>query len=254
MALLVGAFLMVAVKKAVILVAVAAVLTPLILGLIWNCVWGRKGLLEFVSKYPDAELRGAIDGQHVKVTGVVTCGSIALESSYQRIPRCIYVSAELYEYRGMGGKSAHPKHRFCSWGPRYSEKYVADFYISDFQSGLRALVKAGYGAKVAPFVKPSTVVDVVKENRDLSPNFLHWLADRNLSSDDRIMRLKEGYIKEGSTVSVMGIVRRHDNVLMIVPPQEPVSTGCQWTRFLLPTYVEGLVLTCDDQNADVVPV
>lgn len=54
-------------------------------------------------------------------------------------------------------------------------------------------MKAGYGAKVAPFVKPVTVVDVKKENRDLSPSFLRWLADRSLSSDDRIMRLKEGY-------------------------------------------------------------
>jgi len=70
---------------------------------------------------------------------------------------------------------------------------VADFYVSDFQSGLRALVKAGYGAKVAPFVEPNTVVDVTKDNKELSPNFLGWLADRKLSSDDRIMRLKEGY-------------------------------------------------------------
>ncbi|KAJ9169183.1 hypothetical protein P3X46_020644 [Hevea brasiliensis] len=255
MGLLVGAFLMVAVKKAVILVAVGAILVPVIVGLVWNCVWGRRGLLGFVMRYPDAELRGAVDGQYVKVTGVVTCGSIPLESSYQRVPRCVCVSTELYEYRGWGGKSAQPKHRFFSWGSRYSEKYVADFYISDFQSGLRALVKAGYGAKVAPFVKPVTVVDVKKENRDLSPSFLRWLADRSLSSDDRIMRLKEGYVKEGSTVSVMGVVQRHDNVLMIVPPQEPVSTGCHWFQCLLPTYVEGLVLMCDDnQDADVVPV
>ncbi|RYQ81617.1 hypothetical protein Ahy_Scaffold1g107501 [Arachis hypogaea] len=103
------------------------------------------------------------------------------------------------------------------------QKYVADFYISDFQSGLRALVKAGYGAKVAPFVEPTTVVDVTKDNRELSPNFLGWLGDRKRSNDDRIM-----YIKEGSTVSVMRVVRRHDNVLMIVPSTEPVSTGCQW--------------------------
>ncbi|KAG6778450.1 hypothetical protein POTOM_014784 [Populus tomentosa] len=355
MGLLVGAFLMVAVKKAVILLAVGAVLVPLIVGLIWNCAWGRSGLLGFVRRYPDTELRGAIDGQYVKVTGsvglygnmrrknakdfcgaetitlrslleavaescgknvfitrnrrsrwgglgalqlflckysgglieyfpsllfelkpceddkmdalsinpisvlniegVVTCGSIPLESSYQKVHRCVYVSTELYEFRGLGGKSAHSKHRFFSWGSRHSEKFVADFYISDFQSGLRALVKAGYGAKVAPFVREATVVDVKKENMDLSSSFLHWLADRNLSSDDRIMRLKEGYIKEGSTVSVMGVVRRHDNVLMIVPPQEPLSTGCQWFRCLLPTYVEGLVLTCDDnQIADVVPV
>lgn len=65
----------------------------------------------------------------------------------------------------------------------------------------------------------------------------------------------DSYIKEGSTVSVMGVVRRHENVLMIVPPAEPISTGCQWTSCLLPTYIEGLILTCDDsQNSDVIPV
>ncbi|XWS19345.1 hypothetical protein CRYUN_Cryun31cG0007400 [Craigia yunnanensis] len=252
MGLLVGTFLMVAVKKVLVLGAVGAVVAPMGLGLVWNCIWGRKGLLGFIRRYRDAELRGAVDGQHVKVTGVVTCGSIPLESSYQRVPRCVHVSTELYKYKGWGGNS---KQRCFSWGCRHSEKYVVDFYISDFQSGLRALVKAGYGAKVAPFVKPTTVVDITKENRDLSPSFLSWLAERNLSSDDRIMRLKEGYIKEGSTVSVMGVVRHHDNVLMTVPPLEPISTGCQWSRCLLPTYVEGLILTCDDnQNADVVPV
>lgn len=63
------------------------------------------------------------------------------------------------------------------------------------------------------------------------------------------------YIKEGSTVSVMGVVRRHDNVLMIVPPAEPTSTGWQWARCLLPTCIEGLILMCDEnQNADVIPV
>lgn len=255
MGLVVGAFLMVAVKKAMILVAVAGVLAPMVVILLWNFAYKERGLLGYLKRYPDAELRGAIDGQFVKVTGVVTCGSIPLETSFQQIPRCIYASTELYEYKGWGGKSAHPGHRCLSWGRRHSEKYVADFYISDFQSGLRAMVKAGYGAKVVSFVKPTRVIDVTKSNRELSPNFLRWLADRSLSSDDRIMRLKEGYIKEGSTVSVMGVVRRHENVLMIVPPAEPISTGCQWTRFLLPTYIEGLILTCDDShNADVIPV
>ncbi|GKV01928.1 hypothetical protein SLEP1_g14437 [Rubroshorea leprosula] len=253
--LLVGAFLVVAVKKMLVLVAVAGVLGPVVVGLMWNCAWGRRGLLGYVKRYPDAELRGAADGQYVKVTGVVTCGSISLESSYQRVPRCVYVSTELYEYKGWGGKSANPKHHCFSWGCRHSEKYIADFYLSDFQSGLRALVKAGYGAKVAPFVRPATIVDVTKENRDLSPSFFHWLAERNLSSDDRIMRLKEGYIEEGSTVSVMGVVRRHDNVLMIVPSSQPISTGCLWNRLLLPTYVEGLILTCDETpDTNVVPV
>nr|GMC89790.1 uncharacterized membrane protein At1g16860-like [Ipomoea batatas] len=255
MTLVVGAFLMVAVKKAVILMAVAGILAPIFVFLLWNLAYKQKGFMGFLKRFPDSELRGAIDGHYVKVTGVATCGSIPLETSFQKIERCIYVSTELYEYRGWGGKPANSRHCFFSWGQRHSAKYVADFYISDFQSGLRALVKTGYGAKVAPFVTPSTVVDITKDNRELSPNFLKWLADRKLSSDDRIMRLKEGYIQEGSTVSVMGVVRRHDNVLMIVPPEEPVSTGVQWTRCLLPTNIEGLVLTSDDcQNADVIPV
>lgn len=53
-------------------------------------------------------------------------------------------------------------------------------------------MKAGYGAKVAPFVKPTVVVDVTKDNKKLSPNFLKWLSDRGLSSDNQVMRLKEG--------------------------------------------------------------
>lgn len=56
-------------------------------------------------------------------------------------------------------------------------------------------------------------------------------------------------------MSVMGIVQRHDNVLVIVPSAEPISTGCRLGNCLLPTYIEGLVLTCDDsQNADVIAV
>lgn len=73
------------------------------------------------------------------------------------------------------------------------QRYVSDFYISDFQSGLRALVKAGYGSKVSPFVVPETVANVTSQTKDLSPSFLQWLADRSLSNDSRAMRLKEGY-------------------------------------------------------------
>ncbi|KAH9605363.1 hypothetical protein KSS87_011742 [Heliosperma pusillum] len=256
MGLLLGVFLTIAVKKGIILVAVVSVSGSGLVWLGWNCVWRRRVVLEFVSRFSDTELRAAVDGQFVKVTGVVTCGSIPLESSFQRVPRCVYVSTELYEYKGWGGMPANPKHRCFSWGRRYSERYVADFYVSDSHSGLRALVKSGYGAKVAPLVEPSTVVDITKEKRDLSPNFSQWLADRSLSSDDRIMRLKEGYVKEGSTVSVMGVVRRHENIVMIVPPAEPVSTGFQWLRCLLPMYIEGLILHSEDSQTseEVLPV
>lgn len=70
---------------------------------------------------------------------------------------------------------------------------MVDFYISDFQSGLRALVKTGNGARVTPYIDNSIVIDVNPENEELSPEFIRWLGARNLSSDDRMMRLKEGY-------------------------------------------------------------
>lgn len=60
---------------------------------------------------------------------VVTCGSIPLETSFQRTARCVYASTELDEYKGWGGKSANPSHRCFSWGRRHSE--VSFAYIND---------------------------------------------------------------------------------------------------------------------------
>ncbi|XXG71026.1 hypothetical protein AAC387_Pa07g0372 [Persea americana] len=219
------------------------------------CCWGRRAVIGFIARYPDAELRTAKDGQYVKVSGVVTCGNVPLESSFQKVPRCVYTSTSLYEYRGWDSKAANATHRRFTWGLRSLERHVVDFYISDFQSGLRALVKTGYGARVTPYVDESVVVDINQKNREFSPEFIRWLGERNLSSDDRIMRVKEGYIKEGSTVSVMGVVQRNDNVLMIVPPSEPISTGCQWAKCILPASLEGIVLRCEDTSKiDVIPV
>lgn len=72
------------------------------------------------------------------------------------------------------------------------QRRAVDFYISDFQSGLRALVKTGYEASVTPYVDDSIVIDVNPANEALSPEFIRWLGERNLSSDDRVMRMKEG--------------------------------------------------------------
>lgn len=75
-----------------------------------------------------------------------------------------------------------------------TQKHAVDFYISDFQSGLRALVKAGYGARVTPYVDESVVIDVDPLKKDAAPpEFIQWLGEMNLSSlSDRPMRLKEG--------------------------------------------------------------
>lgn len=44
-----------------------------------------------------------------------------LESSYQRVNRCIYTSTGLYEYKGFMSKPANDKHRMFTWGLRAME-------------------------------------------------------------------------------------------------------------------------------------
>ncbi|XP_023765475.1 uncharacterized membrane protein At1g16860 [Lactuca sativa] len=255
MGFIAAVFILAAVGNPILLVVVVVLFAIVSLGFAWNACFGRKAVIKFISEYPDAELRTAKDGQFVKVSGVVTCGNVPLESSFQRVPRCVYTSTSLYEYRGWDSKAANSTHRRFTWGLRSMERHVVDFYISDFQSGLRALVKTGYGARVTPYVEESSVIDIDQSNKDMSPQFIRWLAERNLSSDDRVMRLKEGYIKEGSSVSVMGVVQRNDNVLMIVPPPDPIPTGCLWNRCMLPSSLDGVILRCEDSsNHDVIPV
>ncbi|MQL85909.1 hypothetical protein Taro_018435 [Colocasia esculenta] len=255
MGFIAGGFILGAVQNPVLLIVVVVLFSFVSALFTWNSCLGRRAITQFIARYPDAELRTAKNGQYVKVSGVVTCGNVPLESSFQKVPRCVYTSSSLYEYRGWESKAANSTHRRFTWGLRSLERHVVDFYISDFQSGLRALVKTGYGTKVIPYVDDSFVTDINQNNKDLSPDFLRWLGERNLSSDDRIMRMKEGYIKEGSTISVMGVVQRHDNVLMIVPPPEPISTGCQWANCFLPATLDGIVLRCEDTSKiDVIPV
>uniref|UniRef100_A0A0E0ASH0 Uncharacterized protein n=1 Tax=Oryza glumipatula TaxID=40148 RepID=A0A0E0ASH0_9ORYZ len=121
------------------------------------------------NRYPDSDLRTAKDGQCMKVTGVVTYGNFPLESSFQRVPRCLYI--------GLA----------C---------------MSTAYRGWRALVIKGYGARVTSNVDESVVTDINPDNKDNCR-----------------------YIEEGSRVCIMGVVQRNDNVLMIVHPSEPISTG-----------------------------
>ncbi|XP_022721368.1 uncharacterized membrane protein At1g16860-like isoform X2 [Durio zibethinus] len=255
MGFIAGGFILAAVHNAILLIVVVVLFGGVAALFAWNSCWRRTAIMSFIARYPVAELRNAKNGQFVKISGVVTCGNVPLESSFQKVPRCVYTSTSLYEYREWDSKAANHTHRRFTWGLRLLERRAVDFYISDFQTGLRALVKTGYTARVTPYVDDSVVIDVNPANEALSPEFIRWLGERNLSSDDRIMRMKEGYIKEGSTVSVMGVVQRNDNVLMIVPPPEPITTGCQWAKCIFPATLDGIVLRCGDtSNNDAIPV
>ncbi|KAH6789996.1 Ubiquitin-specific protease family C19-related protein [Perilla frutescens var. frutescens] len=255
MGLIAGGFILGAVHNPDLLIVVIVMSCIVVALFVWNSCWGRKAVIGYIGRYPDSELRTAKNGQYVKVSGVVTCGNVPLKSSFQKVPRCVYTSTTLYEYRGWDSKAANPTQRRFTWGLRSSEKHAVDFYISDFQSGLRALVKAGYGSRVTPYVDETVAMDIDPLKKESSPEFIQWLGERNLSVSDRLMRLKEGYIKEGSTVSVMGVVQRNENVLMIVPPAEAFTTGCQWTKCIFPASFDGLVLRCEDSSkVDVIPV
>lgn len=67
----VGGFMMGTMKQPVVLIAVGGVLVLVLVFVVWNWGWGRRGLLRYLRRYPDAELRGAREGQFIKVTGVI---------------------------------------------------------------------------------------------------------------------------------------------------------------------------------------
>lgn len=54
------------------------------------------------------------------------------------------------------------------------------------------------------------------------------------------------YVEEGSQLTVMGMVNRSNGTITVVPLQEPISTGCLFQKFLLPTVVDGLIFKSSD--------
>lgn len=75
---------------------------------------------------------------------VVTCGSVPLESSYQKVNRCIYTSTSLYEYRQFSMKPAAQQHRYRKWSLRHMEVSGCDFQFGMvFSSVLHLFFGAG---------------------------------------------------------------------------------------------------------------
>lgn len=215
--------------------------------LAWNKLnWRRKAAVFWcLRSFPDSDLAAATEGQLVKITGLVSCGSISLESSYERAARCTYVSTLLYEYGGFGVKPMNANTSCLQWNLKYCERFSTDFYITDRKSGIRAMVKAGSGCKVVPLIVESKLV-TTRQCRTLSSHLRKWLQERNLSAEARLLRLEEGYVQEGSFVTVIGVLRRNNDISMIVQPQELFSTGCLWQKLLLPVDVDGLILGFPD--------
>ncbi|XP_020598203.1 uncharacterized membrane protein At1g16860-like [Phalaenopsis equestris] len=213
---------------------------------LWNWTRGRRELERYFRSYPDTAInpRNLPVGKLVKITGLVTCGNCSLETSYQIVPRCAYTSIELYECKAwnlsLAPCIAH------SWTLRHSERHVTDFYVSTLNSGTRVLVRAGNGVKVVSFIKPAITLRVSMKNKEQFPSLLRWLQNHNIPNNDLKMRFEEGYIREGSTVSVIGTLKTHENIIMIDPPDEASSTGWQWKRCFLPMHVQGLILVGDE--------
>ncbi|KDP28437.1 hypothetical protein JCGZ_14208 [Jatropha curcas] len=240
----VSIFILIVVHNAIFFLSFLLISGLVISFIAWNRVnWRHKAaVFRFLRSFPDSDLASARDGQLVKITGLASCGSVSLESSYERATRCIYASTLLYEYGGFGLKPKDANTSCFQWSLTYCERYSTDFYITDRKSGIRALVKAGPGCKVVPLIVESKLVATTRQCRILSPHLRKWLQDRNLSVEARLLRLEEGYIQGGSIVTVIGVLHRNDDILMIVQPQELLSTGCLWTKLILPIDIDGLVV------------
>uniref|UniRef100_A0A0E0KTD2 Uncharacterized protein n=1 Tax=Oryza punctata TaxID=4537 RepID=A0A0E0KTD2_ORYPU len=209
-----GALVLAVVHSAALLVVAVVLSAAVVAFLLWNAAASASGcaLRRFVDGLPASSLRAAADGQLVKIT------------------------------------VANPKNRCSKWKLTHAERFAADFYITDAKSGKRALVKAGHRSRVVPLIDENLLV-TTSGNTELSSTLRCWLDERNIPSEEsQLIRLEEGYIAEGMRLSVIGILSKKDGDLMILPPPEPISTGCVLLSFLLPTYFDGIILRLVDRS------
>uniref|UniRef100_A0ACD5V312 Uncharacterized protein n=1 Tax=Avena sativa TaxID=4498 RepID=A0ACD5V312_AVESA len=242
--------LVLAVVGSAVLFVVAMVLSAAVSAfLLWNAAAAASGrvLRRFEDGLPASSLRVAADGQLVKITGLVSCGDISLISSYEKVENCVYTSTLLRKCGRWGSEVANPINNHSRWKLTHAERFAADFYITDAKSGKRALVKTGYHMKVVPLIDENVLV-TTSRSTELSTTLKCWLEERNLSSEEAELRLEEGYIREGMRLSVIGILSKKNGDFMILPPREPISTGCVLLSFLLPAYFDGIVLRLVDRS------
>ncbi|KAF8702862.1 hypothetical protein HU200_032697 [Digitaria exilis] len=246
----VGALVLVVVHTAALLVVAVVLSAAVVAFLLWNAAAAESGraLRRFVDGLPASSLRVAADGQLVKITGSVSCGDISLISSYEKVENCVYTSTLLRKCSRWGSIIRNPWNRSSKWKLTHAERFAADFYITDAKSGKRALVKAGHHSKVVPLIDENLLV-TTSIDTELSSTLKYWLEERNLSSEEaQLIRLEEGYIREGMRLSVLGMLSKKNGDAMILPPPEPLSTGCVLLSCLLPSYFDGIVLRLVDRS------
>ncbi|MCE5166614.1 hypothetical protein HAX54_022589, partial [Datura stramonium] len=93
--------------------------------LFWNSHSFRNNrtILRYLHSLPDSDLTVACHGQLVKITGHVSCGNVSLESSYEKVGRCVYTSTLLLECGELGLKPVDVKESCLGWRLAYSEAY-----------------------------------------------------------------------------------------------------------------------------------
>ncbi|XP_054783486.1 uncharacterized membrane protein At1g16860-like [Prosopis cineraria] len=251
--LAVSVFFLIVVRNAAFFVSFVLLFSLFFAFIGWNTHnWRKKGaIFLFFRSFPDSDIRRAKEGQLVKITGLATCGSVSLESSYEKATRCVYASTLLYECRGFSMRPVNINKSCFRWNLAYCERFSTDFYITDQKSGTQVVVKAGSGSRVIPLIAESQIIHTTGQCRILSPHLRKWLKDRNLSAEARFLRLEEGYVQEGSSVTVIGMLHRNDDIVMIIEPHGVISTGCMWQKLLLPVDIDGLLIGISQMTVPV---
>ncbi|CAM0909890.1 unnamed protein product [Alopecurus aequalis] len=178
-------------------------------------------------------------GELVKITGQVTCGRIPVGACFHDAARCVFTSVQMYGRRGWAWACC------CSrWKLRHSEARSTSFYISDRNTGKRFYVRAGERAKITWMIKRKTV-SFDGDTKGASRSLKSWTESRGVSCDGAV-RVEEGFIREGDTASVIGMLKKHHAFDVVDAPDGVVATNCQPARCMFPVLVEGLVLIGSD--------
>ncbi|KAF0931367.1 hypothetical protein E2562_004505 [Oryza meyeriana var. granulata] len=146
---------------------------------VWNVRRSAAEAERFFRRLPDTmfDQSDMPIGELVKITGQITCGHHPLGARFHDAARCVFTSVQLYK-------------RCFRWQLRHSEARVANFYISDRNTGRRFYVRAGEGAKITWMIKPK-VINFDGKRKEALKNLSSWMGSNNLSCDG-VVSVKEG--------------------------------------------------------------